>query len=118
MNYYKKDIRNIKGDTYTCTVTIEDLGQNIDNMYFTCRDSLDDESNILFQKTINDGITQTNYDEENDIREFLVRIAPEDTEELQSGSFFYDLKFYINDDKFTIMKGLFIVEQNCTREVN
>ena len=115
MNYYKNDIRHIKGDTYSSALEIEGLEQNLDTAYFTCRDSLNDTSEVLFQKSLNNGITLVDYDSENDIRYYAVRIAPEDTTNLQSGTYEYDLEVGVNGDIFTIMKGKFILEQESTK---
>lgn len=115
MNYYKNDIRHIKGDTYQSAFKVEDLGQNLDSAFFTCRDNLNDNSEILFEKNLNDGISLVKYDEENDIREYAVRVDPADTRNLQTGTYYYDLQIGVNEDIFTIMRGRFIIEQDSSR---
>ena len=115
MNYYKNDIRNVKGDTFSCAFTIENLEQSIETAKFTCRDSLNDNSNVLFQKTLNNGISLVETDNEHDIKKYAVRIAPNDTKNLQAGTYYYDLEIGVNSDVFTIMKGRFIIEQDCSR---
>lgn len=115
MNYYQNNIRHVKGDTFSCGFTIEGLEQEIETAKFTCRDSANDDSNVLFEKTLNNGISQVEYDEENDIRKYAVRVAPEDTKDLQSGTFYYDLEIGVNSDKFTLMKGRFVLEQDSAR---
>lgn len=116
MNYYKNNIRHIKGDTFSSALVIEELGQDLDSVYFTCRDSLNDDSNILFEKELDDGITLVEYDSENDIRKYAVRVNPDDTKNIQSGTYFYDLQVGVNNDIFTIMKGKFIIEQESSRK--
>lgn len=116
MNYYKNDIRNIKGDTFSHPIYVEGLNQDLEGVYFTCRDSLNDDSQVLFQKSLNNGITYMYYDEEKDIRTYVVRIAPADTKDLQAGTYFYDEQITVNSDVITIMRGRFIVEQDATRE--
>ena len=115
MNYYKNDIKHIKGDTFSCGLVVEDLEQNLDTAYFTCRENLNDNSESLFVKSLNNGISLVEYDEENDIRKYAVRLDPNDTKDLQSGTYYYDLEIGVNGDVFTIMKGKFIIEQDCTR---
>lgn len=115
MNYYRNNIRHIKGDTYSSALVIEGLEQNLDTAFFTCRDSLNDTSEVLFQKSLNNGISLVEYDQENDIRKYAIRIAPEDTANLQSGTYEYDLELGINYDIFTIMKGKFIIIQDSTK---
>lgn len=114
MNYYRKDIKNVRGDTYSIGLKTGGFEQELDNAYFTCRDNLTDESNILFQKKLNDGITLT--EQKDGIYSYNVRIAPKDTRDIQSGTYYYDLQININEDIFTIMRGKFIIEQDCTRE--
>lgn len=115
MNYYSNNIRHIKGDTYSSALVIEGLEQDLDTAFFTCRDSLNDTSEILFQRSLDNGISLVEYDEENDIRKYAIRIAPEDTANIQAGTYEYDLEIGINGDIFTIMKGKFIIVQDCTK---
>lgn len=115
MNYYANNIVHTKGDTFSCGFTVEDLGQDIETAKFTCRDSLNDNSNVLFQKTLNDGITLVETDAEKDIKKYAVRVAPNDTKNLQAGTYYYDLEIGVNNDIFTIMKGRFVLEQDCSR---
>lgn len=113
MNYYKNDIKHVKGDTFSCGLTIENLDQELDTVYFTCRENLNDNSEALFIKSLNDGITIV--EEEENTYKYAIRIAPEDTKDLQSGTYYYDLEVGVNDDIFTIMKGKFILEQDSSR---
>lgn len=115
MNYYKNNITHIKGDTFSCGFTIEDLRQDLASAKFTCRDSLNDDSNVLFQKNLNDGITLVEIDAHSDKKKYAIRVAPNDTKNLQSGIYYYDLEIGVNDDIFTIMKGKFILEQDSSR---
>ena len=113
MNYYSNDITHVRGDTFANTIDIEGLGQAPDSIVFTCKDSLNDNGNVLFSKSIGSGITLIKEDTNEDFRKYALRIAPEDTENLQSGTFYYDLRVSANSDTFTIMKGKFIIIQEC-----
>lgn len=116
MNYYKNDIRHIRGDTLSHPIFVENLNEDLESVYFTCRDSLNDNSEVLIEKSLNNGITYMYYDEENDIRTYVVRIDPSDTKDLQAGTYYYDEQITVNGDVFTIMKGKFIIEQDATRK--
>lgn len=116
MNYYKNNIRHVKGDTYSSALTVENLGQNLDSISFTCRDSLNDDSELLFESTLDDGISLVEYDVENDIRKYAIRVDPNKTKNIQSGTYYYDLEIKVNSDVFTIMKGQFIIEQDSSKE--
>lgn len=116
MNYYKNNIRHVKGDTYSSALTIENLGQDLDSVYFTCRDNLNNDSEVLFESSLNDGVSLVDYDDENDVRKYAIRIEPSKTKNLQSGAYYYDLEIGVNSDIFTIMKGKFVIEQDSSRE--
>lgn len=116
MNYYKNNIMNVKGDTHSHPIFVTGLGQDLEGVFFTCRENLNDDGEVLFQKSLNDGITYMKYEPETDTRIYVVRIAPSDTEELQAGTYFYDEKVLVNGDVFTIMRGKFVVKQAATRE--
>lgn len=118
MNYYKNNIIHVKGDTFSSGLIVEGLGQDLESAYFTCRDSLNDNSEILFEKSLNNGISLVEYDEENYIRKYAIRVDPNDTKDLQSGTYYYDLEIGVNSDIFTIMKGKFIIEQDSSRGGN
>lgn len=118
MNYYKNDIRHVRGDTFSHPIYVENLHQDLESIYFTCRDGSNDNSEILIEKSLNNGITYMDYDEETDTRTYIVRLAPEDTKDLQSGTYYYDEQIEVNGDVLTIMKGRFILEQDITRKVD
>lgn len=115
MNYYKNNIRHVKGDTLAMALIVEGLGQEFESIYFTCRNNLNDDGVILFAKSLYNGISLIEYDEEHDIRKYMIRIDPYDTKDLQAGTYFYDEQVAVNGDVFTIMKGKFIIEQDVTR---
>lgn len=112
MNYFRKNINNVRGDTYSLGLKVEEINQALESVYFTCRDKLNDDSSILFQKSLTDGISITSH--HGTTYEYAIRIAPEDTKNLQAGIYYYDLEIGINDDIFTIMRGKFIIEQDAT----
>lgn len=116
MNYYRNNIRHVKGDTFSHGLTIEGLeNQEPESISFTCRDGLNDDSRILFQSTIYDGVSLVEHDTANDIRKYAVRVSPDKTKDLQSGTYYYDEEVRINGDVFTIMRGIFTIEQDNSR---
>lgn len=118
MNYYTNNIKHVKGDTFSCALVVEDLGQDLDGAFFTCRDSLNEDANILFQCSLNDGITLVEYDAEKDIRKYAVRVDPNKTKDIEPGYYYYDEEIRVNDDVFTLMKGQFIIEQDSSKGGN
>ena len=115
MNYYENNIRHVKGDTFSCGMKIEDLDEELESITFSCRDSLNDDAELLFQVSLGNGITQVDYDSVNDIRSYAIRVPPSATTSLQSGTYYYDLQIGVNTDIFTIMRGEFVLMQDCTR---
>lgn len=118
MNFYNRDLKVVRGDTFSNTIIVEGLGQNLEAIQFTCKSGLNDNDEEIFTKELNDGITLIEYNEEEDIRKYAIRVAPEDTEDVQSGTYYYDIRIKVNFDVFTIMKGKFILIQSCGGDIN
>lgn len=118
MNYYTNNIRHVKGDTFSCGLVVEGLGQDLDGAYFTCRENLNDNSDILFQCSLGDGISRVEYDDEKDIRKYAIRVTPSKTENIQAGTYYYDEEIRVNGDVFTIMRGKFIIKQDNSKGGN
>lgn len=92
-----------KGDTLSFGVEIVDLGQAVESAFFTCKENYDDETPI-FQKSLNDGIELDHIEGSNYF--YKIRIAPEDTRNIEPKKYYYDLEINLNDDTFTIAKGI------------
>lgn len=105
-----------RGDTYSKCFEIEYEGekQDLETVYLTCRSSYDNPDKV-FQKSLGNGIEKVS-DEEKLI--YRIRIAPEDTEDLRYGDYYYDLEIGLNGDKFTILKGILRIEPDITKEAN
>lgn len=100
-----------KGDTLSFGVQIYDLGQNLETAYFTVKTNYDDEQYLL-QKSLNNGITLDHV--AGDDYYYVVRLAPADTEALELGKYYYDLQIALNEDVFTILKGVFTLDFEVT----
>lgn len=105
MRDYKIDM--IRGDTLAFGVEIEGLNKSVDTAFFTCRKNYEDE-NPVFQKSLLDGISEV------ETGKYRVRVAPEDTENLEEGLYYYDLEIGVNSDVFTILKGTLKIEHDVT----
>lgn len=108
------DITAVRGDTIALGVELLDedgelLTDDLDAAYFSCKADPSD-SNYVFQKSLTDGITKV------EAGKYTVRVAPEDTEDLEPGSYFYDLEITIGSDVYTPLKGRLKLEQDITRE--
>ena len=97
-----------RGDTLAFSFEVEGI-DNLDEAYFTCKLNHDDDT-YIFQKDLTDGISVV------EAGKYRVRLAPADTEDIELGSYYYDLKIKKNGDAFTILKGVLDIEYNVTEE--
>lgn len=105
----KKNFDLIRGDTLMFTIKIENLEEDLNSCYFSCKKSITDE-NYTFQKSLNNGITKE------ELGKYTVRVAPEDTQNIEIGQYIYDLQIGIGDDIYTVMNGSIIIEHEITKE--
>ena len=104
-----KNIRMIKGDTVSFGVDVRDGDGNLVNvssMTLTVK-KIDSGNKYIFQKTIGHGVTKRTDG-------YVIRIAPEDTQNEKPGKYLYDIQIGVNDDIFTINHGLFEIENDIT----
>ena len=104
-----KNITMTKGDTLSFNIFVTDSNGNavtVDSAYFTCKKVATDETTV-FKKALGAGIEQ---DEDC----LTVRVAPEDTEFVDAGLYFYDCQIGVDFDVFTILKGILTIEQDVT----
>lgn len=110
VNYTKKNLEMVRGDTLSFGIEISDEeGQliQVDTISFACKKTPHDEE-YLFQKTLNDGISESE-------NKYVVRVAPEDTENADLGLYSYDLEIGVNGDIFTILIGTLKIINDITR---
>ena len=87
-----------KGDTFYLGVELVGFDAELTAAYFTVKQNKDDDV-YIFQKTLEDGISE---ESENKYR---VRVAPEDTADLDTGWYYYGLELHANGDVSTVLKG-------------
>lgn len=102
-------IRNIKftrGNTYGLKINLKTSITDINDVYFTVKDSLDKK---LIEKKLNDGITFKD-------NVIVLQLKPSDTDNLiDDVDYKYDLQInYGINDEFTIVKGSFVVSWKVT----
>ena len=94
-----------RGDTMSFNMEIEGL-DDLDTAYLTCRRNHTEAP--VFQKSLGNGITKQGDGL------YCVRIAPEDTKDLEPAKYYYDLELGANGDRFTILKGVLELERDVT----
>lgn len=97
----------VRGDTLAFGMEFEDLDQDLDGAYFSCKTSFS-ASEYVFQKTLTNGISKVATGQ------YRVRIAPEDTADVDPGTYYYDLQIAANSDVFTILRGVLEILPDVT----
>ena len=110
----KTNLEMIKGDTFSFAFEVEfdEAPQKLEKADFTCKTNFDDGDDV-FKKTLGNGITFSK--QERNKMYYVVRIAPEDTKDIEAGHYFYDMQIELNGDAFTILNGALKIESDVTR---
>ena len=106
------NITMVQGDTLSFSVEILGITDDLDSASFTAKEFYDQE-NYSISKSLGDGIERVGSGEDSVF--YRVRIAPEDTEDLDKEKYFYSLKILLDDDVFTILKGMLFIEPTTRR---
>lgn len=101
-----------RGDTLSFGVEIYKLGKELDTCKFSVKSNYDDQVS-LFEKNLNDGIQLDHIADEDYF--YKVRVAPEDTKDLDFGQYYYDLEIGVNQDIFTISRGVLTLEPDVSQ---
>lgn len=99
----------VQGDTFIFGVSISGLESDLSAAYFSVKKNYTDE-NYTLQKSLNNGITK------NSDGTYNVKIDPEDTKNVDVGKYVYDLQIGIENDIFTILRGVLKIEYSVTEE--
>ena len=110
----RTNLEMIKGDTlsFAFEVEFDEAPQKLEKADFTCKTNFDDDD-VVFHKELEKGINFSK--QERNKLFYIVRIAPEDTENLEAGMYYYDLQIELNGDVFTILNGSLKIESDVTR---
>ena len=110
----KMNLEMIRGDTlsFAFEVEFDEAPQKLEKADFTCKANFDDNE-ALFHKELGNGI---NFSKQDGTKlYYIVRVAPEDTKDLEAGMYYYDLSIELNGDVFTILNGALKIEGDVTR---
>ena len=104
-----ENITMVRGDTLAFNAEVVDENGDaitVDSAYFTCKKKASGAETV-FQKALGAGISQTD--------ELLtVRVAPQDTKEVDAGRYFYDFQVGVGSDIYTVLRGVLTIEQDVT----
>ena len=110
----RNNLEMIRGDTlsFAFEVEFDEAPQKLEKADFTCKANFDDNE-ALFHNELEKGI---NFSKQDGTKlYYIVRVAPEDTENLEAGMYYYDLQIELNGDVFTILNGSLKIESDVTR---
>lgn len=109
MRTLAKDFQMIRGDTLSFDVVMSGIDtSSVESLYLSAKRNRSD-TEYVFQKSLSDGITLTEG-------RYRIRVAPEDTENIDPGRYPYDLEVTISGDVYTLMQGKINVQEDVTRE--
>lgn len=98
-----------RGDTICFNIKGRGINQNLSNAYFSVKNSKDSYE-YIFQEKLNNGIKEI------ELGHYQVRIAPNTTQNLELGTYFYDVQLEFGEDIITAMKGRFELTYDITRD--
>ena len=109
----KTKLEMVRGDTLQFGIEVEfdDAPQELESVFCSCKKNYDDDANV-FQKKLSDGISYVKT--EGNKLYYVVRVAPEDTESIEAGQYYYDLQISLNSDVFTILNGVLKIYDDVT----
>lgn len=96
-----------RGDTLSFNVEIEDLKEDLSSIYFSCKPMMDDY--YIFQKSLANGCQKL------ETGKYNVHVSPEDTQNVDPGTYRMDLQIEIGADRYTVMKGTLKIVDDVTR---
>ena len=108
------NLEMIRGDTlsFAFEVEFDEAPQKLEKADFTCKANFDD-NDALFHKELEKGI---NFSKQDGTKlYYIVRVAPEDTKNIDAGLYYYDLSIELNGDVFTILTGALKIGEDVTR---
>lgn len=105
----EQNIALVRGDTLCFNIVMYGEIQSLDAVYFTVKKTINGEN--VFQKSIGDGVDLISEGI------YAVRVAPEDTAELEIGQYYYDCEIQDGSDRYTLTRGIFDLLYDITTEV-
>lgn len=108
----EREISFTRGDTYVIGFEIKNIEDALDTAYFTCRTGKLRETPELFQLSLENGINALGDNK------YQVVIASNLTDDLEPGTYYYDLELGIDDIIKTALKGKLKLTWDVTGDDN
>ena len=106
----RKNLTMVRGDTMQFDLTLKNVQATVVSLDFTCKVDGTDTTPV-FHKALGDGITLVSDNI------YRIRVAPEDTAEVDAGKYVHDLQIGLGSDIYTIMLGELTLLQDVTSNV-
>ena len=97
-----------RGDTASFGLEFKEEDVVLTSAYLSCKQNYDDEQ-YIFQKSLGHGISRVGTGQ------YMIRIAPEDTQDASVGDYVYDFQVEANGDKFTLLAGVLRLLDDVSR---
>ena len=108
------DLEYMRGDTFRARVTISNVSrEDVTGLTFSVKKAKADKEYIVQETFETGGFTPAS--EEGTEADYVMRVAPEHTENLDSGDYVYDLELRLGDDVYTLMNGKLTLMEDVTR---
>ena len=112
-NTSDQNLSMVRGDTLAFGIEIEGNTQDLDSAFFSVKQDIDSDQ-YLFRKSLGYGITKVGIGD--NFIQYRVRVAPEDTENIEDGNYYYDLEIGLNGDIFTVLRGVLTILKAVERK--
>lgn len=99
----------VRGDTLAFIVQVDGEDPELDSVAFSCKTDTG-ATEYIFKKTLGDGVTEV------ETGKYRVRVAPEDTENIDAGTYAIDLQLGVGSDIATPILGTLKILEDVTRE--
>ena len=108
----EREISFTRGDTYVIGFEVLNVQDALDTAYFTCRADKDRKTPELFQLSLGSGINSLGNSK------YQVVIASNLTENMEVGTYYYDLELGLNGSIKTALKGKLKLTWDVTGDDN
>lgn len=114
LNAINQNIEMVRGDTLAFNFQLQGLsGVDPDTIIFSCAENYGDTP--IFTAYLTNGIAKVDYDVVKDVATYSVRIAPQNTANLDVNRYYYDMQLTVNSDVITLMRGRLALLNEVTR---
>lgn len=110
-----ENLKMVRGDTFSFTIEIDGLTDDLTGAYFSCKQNKDDET-YVFQKELSAGIEKTS--ETSTSKSYKVTVAPSDTNGVDEGNYYYDLQIEVDGEVFTPLLGVLNIVADITTPIS